>query len=115
MLVPGGQYKKSTLQSAVTATENGAVVAPTSMTGGAFTCLLLQVKGITTATITWEARCNGSDWVAITAKDLTTGAEATTATADGLYRVIVAGLLEFRARVSSYTSGTITVTGVMTT
>jgi hypothetical protein len=115
MLVPGGDFAKKVLQSAAVATGNGTVVYPTSISDGAYTCLTLQVEGITTATITWEATIDGTNWVAIEATNLASSATpATTATADGIYRVVVAGLMQFRARISAWTTGATTVTGVMT-
>lgn len=114
MQVPGAQAYKRTLQSAAVATGNGTAVTCTSGPEGSYATLALQVQGITTATITWEATIDGTNWVAVQATPLTTGTAATTATADGLFRVNVTGLVSFRARISAYTSGTITVTGYLT-
>jgi len=96
----------ATLQSGATATGNG-----TEMNVGGLPVVGLQVTGITTATITFEGTVDGSNWVAVRALNLGTGAVGTTATADGLYQVPVAGLDELRARISAYTTGTITVVG----
>jgi hypothetical protein len=75
--------------------------------------LTCQVTGITTATITWEGTVDGTNWVAIQAVDLGTGTAATTATANGIYRINCTGLVEVRARISAHTTGTIYVTGAL--
>lgn len=106
-------YKTVTLQSAATATGNGTAVDCTPVSDGPYYSLTAQVQGITTATVTWEGTVDGSNWVAIQATNLNSGAAATTATADGLFRLTVLGLRQVRARISAYTSGTITVTGVL--
>ena len=95
------------LQSAAVATGNGTVMSVRGMS-----VVGCQVVGITTATITFEVA--GDDvptWVAIVAKNMNSGTEGTTATADGLYSVPVQGCNRLRARISAYTSGTITVSG----
>lgn len=71
----------------------------------------VQVVGITSATVTWEANVDGTNWVAIRAMNYNSGAVAGTTTGDGLFLVPVAGLAELRARISNYSTGTITVTG----
>lgn len=97
-----------TMQSAAVATGNGTAV---NVAAGGYVTLVAQVTGITTATITWEATIDDSTWVAIRATDLTSGTAASTATANGLFSLTVSGLSQVRARISAYTSGTITVTG----
>lgn len=110
--VPGGLPVRKVMQSAAVATGNGTAIDCVSPTYGALTTLTAQVTGITTATITWEATIDGTNWVAIQATNLNDGTEATTATANGLYRVVCLGLVKVRARISAWTSGTIYVTGV---
>jgi hypothetical protein len=81
------------------------------------------VSGGATKTITFEGEGNGpstgSSYIALpdtgtySALNTTTfqgSTPATTATADGLYVTPVAGLTGFRARVSSYGSGTVNIT-----
>ena len=114
MNVPGGQYINAVMQNAATATGNGTSIECTGGTRGAMTVLTLQVTGITTATITFEATIDGSNWVAVQVTNLNDGSESTTATANGLYRLTCLGLVSVRARISAYTSGTSTVTGVLT-
>lgn len=114
MLVPGAAYSVTLMQNAATGTGNGTAVSPVSTNNGSYAWLTCQVNGITTATITWEATVDGTNWVAFGMTDTADGSTvATTATADGLYRGIVAGYTSVRARISAHTTGTITVTGQM--
>lgn len=96
------------LQTAAVATGNGT---PMSLLG--YNTVVCQVEGITTATITWEATQDGTNWVGVAVADLnsTTRARALTTTADGMVMLDdVAGLSSFRARISAWSSGTINVT-----
>ena len=94
-------------QSAAVATGNG-----TALDAGGLGLVGVQVEGITTATVTFEGTIDGSTWYAVRVLNVTSGAYATTATADALVQVPVAGLDQLRARVSAWTSGTINVTGL---
>jgi len=111
MLVPGGQYKSVPMQVAAGGTGDGTVINCLELTRGALTALTLQITGITTATVTFEATIDGTNWVAVQATNLNTGVVATTATANGLYRLTALGLNQVRARISAFTTGTIYVTG----
>jgi hypothetical protein len=113
MLTKGGQYQYTILQSAAVAVGNGTAVVPTNSDEGAFTLLTLQIVGITTATITWEASVDGTNYVAVNARNVNTQVVATTATADGLYRINATGYFSLRARISAWTSGTIYVYGLL--
>lgn len=95
-----------TLQSAAAATGNG-----TEADVKGLTALALQVTGTFSATVTWEGTLDGTNWIAIVVLNRNAGTQATTATAAGLYLANVAGLALFRARVSAFTSGAVTVTG----
>ena len=95
-----------TLQAAAGATGNGTVL---SVIG--YGAAVLQVSGTFVGTVTFEASVNESDFVAIRVVNMGTGGLSTTATAPGLYYVAAAGLRLVRARVSAWTSGTITVEG----
>lgn len=109
-----GQYNTKTLQNAAAATGDGTAVECTEVSGGAHKYLTMQVQGISGDTITWEATIDGTNWKGLLVTPLSTGTAALTATADGLYRVDVTGLIQFRACISAYGAGTITVTGVLT-
>ena len=106
------QYQSLTLQSAATATGNGTVL-PVSQ----FTSVAVQVTISATATVTFEGTQDGSTWASTVCSSTanTSGTLVTSATATGLYQCSVAGLSHFRARISSYGSGTVTVNGRATT
>lgn len=94
------------MQTAATATGNGNIVYPTRWQG-----VTLQVVISATATITVESTLDGTNWVATMADNQATDARATTITASGIYRVSTGSATKLRARISSYSSGTVTVTG----
>ena len=99
------------LQSAVATNTNGTAVRCTHGTDGGYETLAVQVTGIVTATVNWEASIDGSTYVAVPVTNINSGNAATTATADGLYRLTCTGLTNVRARTSSWTSGTISIAG----
>jgi len=76
----------------------------------------VQVTISNTATVTFEVSQNQSTWQAATCvlTSNTSGTQVTTATATGTYQCNVAGMVLFRARVSAWTSGTVTVTATAT-
>lgn len=85
----------------------------TAMKVAGYPAIGIQVEGITTATITFQATIDGSTWYAIQAINQTNGDAATTTTADGLFFVpVIADQL--RCNITSYTAGTITVSGLGT-
>lgn len=81
----------------------------------------VQIEGISGDTITFEGSVDHDPetglgtWYSVNARNLTSGVEATTATADGIYAAAVTGLGYFRARISSYSAGTIIATAFVTT
>lgn len=110
--VPGGLYIRRTMQNAATATGNGTPLTVTDDLTGSMSIAVFQITGISGDTITFEVQINGSDWVGILTENVTTGAEATTATANGIYRCTVAGLTQIRTRLTRV-GGTVTVIGVV--
>ena len=70
-----------------------------------------QVTGTFSATITFEVSVDGSNFVAVPATNVATGAKSSTTTTTGIYIVHAPGARYIQARVSSYTSGTAVVTG----
>jgi len=110
--IPGGMFQEVQMHVAETGEENGATVDCINGTDGAFSAVTMHVEGVSGDTITFEATIDNTNWIAIQATNLTTGAEATTATADGLYRIIVMGLRKVRARISTGGSGTVYVTAL---
>lgn len=75
----------------------------------------IQLTGTWVATVTFEASADVNrvvgepTWVAIGGYNTTTGATATTATANGVFQFAMTGLLGIRVRASAYTSGTVLV------
>lgn len=96
------------LQDAATANGNGVI-----MSLQAFDSVILQITGTFNATIYFEATVDGSTWVECAAFDLnsTGGTKAKGHTAPGLFHIDgLGGCLQFRARIGSYSSGSVTVT-----
>src|ERR1051326_2019188 len=89
------------LQSAAVADGNGTAIAC-----GGLAAIGVQVSGLVTATINWEATIDGN-WVAGMVTNRTTNTDATTTTGNGLFRFDCAGCDQFRARISGYSAGTI--------
>lgn len=101
----GPHYTETqTLQSAAGATGNGT---PLSVSG--MSVVGAHVRGTFSATVTWEGSIDGTNWSSIRAMNMGDGVVAATATAAGLYQLSVAGLAYVRARISAFTSGTVTV------
>lgn len=103
---------RAKIQSAAAATGNG-----TTLDVQGFSTVAAQVEGTFVGTITWEGRvvadpADTTTWTAIYAINVNTGTSATTATTTGIYQLDVSAFSEFRARVSAWTSGTITVIAV---
>lgn len=97
----------TTLQSAAVATGNGV----TFLVDGCRSAMF-QVTGTFVGTITFEATVDGSTFVTYALSDISTAARthATVQTTVGIYMADdLAGLMAMRARVSAYTSGTITI------
>ena len=94
------------MQNAAVATGDGIAIEVSSLGS-----LSMQISGTFVATVTFEATIDNSNWVAIQVKNRNTGKLSTEATTTGLYSVSVAGLLKVRARVSAWTSGSVTVKG----
>ena len=92
------------VQDAAAATGDGLEVSVTNYGGVA-----VEISGTFSGTVTFEASGNGDAWFAVSGTNRTSGTAANTATAPGLYVVKIPGCHRFRARVSAYTSGNITV------
>lgn len=69
----------------------------------------VQLSGTWSGTVTFEATTLGNTWVSVVAKNAATGAEATTATANGIYIIPAGGFNQIRARFSTATSGTLVI------
>lgn len=93
-----------TLQNAAEATGNG-----TAFDVDGYGVGRLVVSGTFSATIVPEGSIDGTNYFAIPVVDISTGVSALSITAKGNYLVNCQGLSNIRARISDYTSGTVTV------
>ena len=93
------------LQSAATATGDG-----TTLPVASYDMAVLQISGTFSATVTWEATLDGSTWFTWFAFNYA-GTRGATATATGVYMTPCRGFFGLRARISAYTSGSVTVRG----
>lgn len=98
-----------TIQNAATATGDG-----TALNVQGYNAVVIKLE-IGSATVTWEAGGATSDWIAVKCSLVATNGNASTASASGLYICNTAGMTAFRARISAYTSGSVTVTAQRTT
>ena len=114
MLVPGGHQLCVTMQAAATGTGNGTDIEVGGTSDGGFTVLDMHVEGINGDTITFRGTIDGTNYIDLQCENLNNSISGTTATADGIYRFVVGGVQSFRAAVTTYSAGTITVTGVAT-
>lgn len=96
------------MQAAATGTGNGTPADVSNYDAAGF-----QVQGINGDTITWETSIDGITWVGIRLAPTSTGTLALTTTADGVFLLDCSGLALVRARISTYGSGTITVTALL--
>ncbi|MCZ8512415.1 hypothetical protein O9H85_08205 [Paenibacillus filicis] len=96
-----------TLQNAANALGNGN---PLNTSG--YGVAELAVSGTFVGTIIFEGQGPDGNWYAVNAFQRGTNSASPTASATGLYEVNARGLTSVRARISSYTSGSITVIGV---
>ena len=103
--MPFRPEQKVTLHSAAVADANGQEIECQAISS-----IGIQISGtVTTATIYFEGTINGTDWVALTATNVATGAVATSATAAGIWNVPVGAVEKFRARLD-WSAGSVTVT-----
>lgn len=114
MPVSGGTLAyQPKMQDAAVAIGNGTAMVCTDEANGGYAVLVVQLVITNTATVTFEATVDGTNWISVLFENITTGASASTATASGLYRATVLGLSQVRARVSAWTSGTVTALGLL--
>ncbi len=71
--------------------------------------LVIQVEGITTATITPKISIDGSTYYTAEMIDLSDGSIVTSITADGMFKLRNMGAVFFLADLTAWTSGTINV------
>jgi len=101
-----GTPTTATLQNAAGAVGNG-----TSMDVSGLAVATLDVQGTFVATVVFEGSVDDTVWYPLNATNLGTGLIASSTTGNGVFQISVAGLKSIRARISAWTSGTITVKG----
>lgn len=96
-----------TLQNAAAATGNGAAA---DLKGYRRLTVDVTISSFV-GTVTFEGTIDDANWFSVGLRTAADGAAATTATAAGTFKLPDDGptLSQFRARVSAYTSGTVTV------
>lgn len=97
----------TTLQNAATATGNGA-----SMLMERYERLSMQVSGTFSGTVTFECTVDGTNWLAAAGLDIsdTNRTHKSTTTTPAIVTFDeFGGVVLFRARISAYSSGSITV------
>jgi hypothetical protein len=101
-------FKVHDFQSAAGATGNGTPLAVDN-----YSTVGLQVVISDTAEVTFEVTSDGTNWVSTvcTQSNDTAGTLVTSASASAAFQCNVAGYQQFRVRVSSFTGGTVTVSG----
>lgn len=98
------------LTSAATATQASEVTTHMPMVG--MNAVALQLSGTFTATVTFEATVNGTNWITMGMTPISGGSVATTGTAAGIWYSAVKGLAAVRGRITTYTDGPVTVTAI---
>jgi hypothetical protein len=86
----------------------------TTVTTGGNGVVGLQLSGTFVATLSFEATSDGTNWFAVNGVASVTGAQVSTATAPGQWRINSGGYSSVRVRASAYTSGTVAVGMVAT-
>lgn len=98
-------FREVSMHRAAGAPGNG-----TPITVDYFTLATIEVTITNTATITWEETISGINFNTGSCVNANApGTLVTTATASGIYYCNIAPLTQFRARISSFSSGTVTV------
>lgn len=96
-----------------TATGSGNELDITDIHTGPGVFLGVQVEGLTDGEVTLEASITGT-WVTLECEDVgDTATKLATIAANGIYRATIAGVKKVRANLSTLTTGTVTVTGIV--
>lgn len=101
-----GAPATTAMQAAAVAVGNGA-----TLDVNGFSTSIIELSGVFVATVTFEASIDDVSWTVISAVQAGTNNIASTATTIGLYRMSTGGLKSIRARISAYTSGSVTANG----
>jgi hypothetical protein len=85
-----------------------------TFTVSGWTSIGIQVTGITTATVDFRATIDGTNYVAFPCVNAS-GSVVSSTTANGLFTCAIGQFKKVRAPISSHSSGTVVVTGVLST
>lgn len=102
--MPGGTLKSAAVT--VAALNDAATVLGLPSSGN----VAVQVTGTLSATITFEATVDGTNWVAFNMVPSNSATPASTTTAVGAWSASTGGYAGIRARCSTYSSGSPVVT-----
>lgn len=75
---------------------------------GRYKTLTVQVSGTFSATVSFEGSVDGMNWAAVQGTNASSGQAAASAAAPGIFVFSIPGLKKFRARITAYTSGSVT-------
>ncbi len=75
---------------------------------GRYKTLAVQVSGTFSATVSFEGSVDGTNWAAVAGTNASSGQTATSTTAPGIFVFNIPGFKKFRARITAYTSGSVT-------
>lgn len=101
---PNDPFREVSMHRAAGATADG-----TPISVDYFTLATIEVTITGTATITWEHTITGINWnTGACVNANAPGTLVTTATASGLYYCNIASLTQFRGRISTFSTGTVT-------
>jgi hypothetical protein len=105
---------KSFLSRAILQNGATAIGAGTPMDVAGYDWAAFQVYGmpLNANTIMWEATVDDTHWVAVNGVPITSTSGGSSTDTDGVYRVACSGLSQIRANITTYGSGTVTVTGI---
>lgn len=100
-----GAYQTVVLQNAAVAVGNGTTIALSGMAA-----MSLSVTGTFVGTIAFEIQDPSGAWVPVLLQSMGSTTLASSTSTTGVWRAPIGGYGAFRARVSAWTSGSITVT-----
>lgn len=106
-LSAGSSQSSTVLQNAAQATGNGVALNVSNVATVGF-----EITGTFVGTVTFEVSNDQNNWYPILVSQSGTSTIGNTATATGIYYAEVVSVTYVRARISAYTSGSITVTAV---
>lgn len=105
--VDSNNFASFTFQSNAGAVGNG-----TYHDVAGYDVLSVQVSIAGASTVTFESSIDANNWTAIQGFNQTVVQQASSTTSSAFFRFNISGIRYFRARISSFSGGTVTVTGI---